>query len=166
MNSEAKAGFIYQMEFYDPAGNLEHQEAAHNLIPIEGINHLLDTEYNAGAQVAQWYIGLFGGAYAPQPTDTAATLPALAGEVTNYEGTTREAFACAPAAAGIVTNSANKAEFVFTSNGTVTGGFISSAPTKGSTAGVLGSVVALASPKTVSAGSTLRVTATNQIAST
>ena len=158
-------GFTYTVELLDPAGNVVETSTDCNLMPAEGIAHLVNTTLKAGAQVTSWYVGLFEGNYTPASTDTAATLPAAATECTAYSASTRLAFTPGTLAAGAVDNAASKAEFTFSSDKTVYGGFISSASAKGSTSGVLLSVVRFGSPKILSAGSTLRVTAGFALAS-
>lgn len=161
----AQAGFLYTIELRDREGNLIERSEDHNLLPVEGINHMLAAEFLGGAQVSTWYLGVYTNDYAPQSTDTMATFPGLAGEATAYSATTRVALVFGSPTGGLIDNSASKAELTFTSNTTVRGGFISSNSTKGSTSGVLASAVRFSSPKAVEAGYTLTITAGNLITS-
>lgn len=163
--SPAKAGFRYLVEVVKD-GQVIDSEVVDNLIPVEGINHILNVVMNAGSPVTTWYLGLYEGNYTPQTTDTAATLPAAATECTAYSNATRWALITGSAAAGVVDNSANKTEFTFTADKTVYGGFISSVSGKGATSGVLVSVVKFASAKVMTTGAVLRVTAGLSITST
>ncbi len=163
--SAGRAGFTYLVEVVKD-GKVIDSEVCHNLIPVEGINHMLNAVLNAGSQVTTWYLGLYEGNYTPQTTDTAATLPAAATECTTYDNATRWALVLGSAAAGVVDNSANKTEFTFNADKTVYGGFISSVSGKGATSGVLVSVVKFSSAKVMTIGAVLRVTAGLSITST
>lgn len=183
MKSEIKTGFNYLIErFVDnyveweerdgvlvPAhthlGRCVEVEEVHNLMPIEGLNHMHNVTIKGAAQVTEWFIGLTTNDYAPLPRDTMATYPTLAGETTSYAGTTRLPFVAGTVAGGVVDNVDARAEFVFTAPVTVRGGFIASTSTRGLAAGVLLSAVRFASPKVMASGETLRITAGNQLTS-
>ena len=159
MNETQTVGFEYTVEVLDKDGNVTDREVAHNIMPLEGIHHVLNTVLKGGAQVAQWHIGLYETAYTPTPNDTMANFPSAAVEATEYAATTRMPFTPGNLAAGSVDNSANAVEFEFTAAKLIYGGFISSSSAKGSTSGVLLSAVRFGSPKSVDSSSTLRVTA-------
>lgn len=159
MNELMKCGFTYRVEEVDKNGKVLSVEEVHNLVPNQGITHILNVLLKSGAQTATWYIGLFEGNYTPVATDTAATFPASATECTTYAASTRVAYAPGTIGSNMVDNDANRAEFVFNATKTVYGGFISSASAKGSTSGVLLSAVRFNSPKQLDSGSTLRVVA-------
>lgn len=165
MNEQLKAGFVYAVEVLDAAGDVVETSTDHNLMPAEGIAHTINTLLKGGAPVTAWYVGLFEGNYTPAPTDTAATLPAAATECTAFSEATRAALALGAISGGAVDNASSKAEFTFPVDKTIYGGFISSASAKGSTSGVLLSIVRFGSPKVLSAGSTLRITAGLALAS-
>jgi hypothetical protein len=162
INSGLKAGFGYLVEVIRPDGSVDEtqSEVVHNLMPTEGMNHMLNTEFHAGAQVTAWYLGVYGANYTPTINDVASTFATVASEVTTlYDETTRVAFNEGAAANGAIDNSANRAEFTFNAAVNVYGGFISSAAAKGALTGVLGSVVKFASVKALEAGAVLRITA-------
>lgn len=158
MNQQLNGGFEYLVEVLRN-GEVISSERVHNLMPTEGLDHILSVAMKGGSQVPTWYIGLFEGNYTPVATDTAATLPGLATESTAYDEATRVAWNEGSIVTGALSNSASKAEFTANAVKTIYGGFISSNQTKGSTTGVLLSVVRFGSPKTLEAGSVLRVTA-------
>lgn len=164
MNSEAQVGFTWFVEVEHPDGRIEREEI-HNLTPIEGLNHMMATEFKGGAQVTNWYIALYEGNYTPQPGLKAADFPAVATEFTAYEGGTRKPFVTGAVSNGGVDNSANKAEFTFTDDKTVYGGVITSSSAKGSVNGVLASAVRFASPKQPGIEGILRVVAANLLTS-
>jgi len=158
MKEHLHSGFTYRVEVVRD-GQVVDSEVVDNLMPTEGLNHILNVLLKGAAQNASWYIGLYEGAYTPDAASTAATFPAAATEVTAYAETNRVLFQGSTVSGGQSNNSAARAEFTLSANKTVTGGFIASAPGKGATSGVLLSVVRFSSPKVVEAGSVLRVTA-------
>lgn len=164
MNTQLTAGFTYLAEQIRD-GVVIDREVVHNLMPTEGLNHMLGVTFKSATQAATWYIGLFEGNYTPTLSDTAAAFPAAATETTAYAETTRVEFNEGSIASGSLDNSANKAEFTFNAIKTVYGGFISSASAKGGTTGALTSVVRFASPKAFAVGDVFRVTAGFTLAS-
>lgn len=158
MESKAKLGFTYLVETVRN-GVVIDSEVAHNIIPFVGTNHMLDVLITSGAQVATWFIGLYENGYAPQMNDTMATFPTLAGEISTYTNPSRHEFVAGVPAGGSISNADSRAEFDFTVAKTVRGGFIASTSTKGSTAGILLSAVQFPSPRVVTTGDILRVTA-------
>lgn len=158
-NSEARLGFEYLFEIVGQDGRVRDAWAQHNLMPTEGLNHMGGVTLKGVSQVANWFVGVYSGNYTPVAGDTAATFPASATESSAYSEATRVALVLGSFAGGTADNSASRAEF--TASGTVTlyGGFVSSASAKGSTSGTLLSAVRFASPKALTAGEILRVTA-------
>lgn len=156
-----KAGVQYWTEMIDADGNVIERFGAEvlNLVPTEGLNHMLNVVLKGAAQVPTWYIGLYEGDYTPVPSITAATLPAAATECVGYDSATRVEFVEGSVSAGSVDNATALAEFTFNADVTVRGAFISSSAVKGSTTGVLLSVVRFPSPKPQTIGSVLRVMA-------
>lgn len=159
MKSALKLGFTWTIDTVDASGTLIDSEVVHNLVPMEGINHFLNTTLKGGGQNATWYVGLYEGNYTPSSTDTAVAFPAAATETTAYDETTRPAFTSGAVSAGSLDNSASKAVFTFNAIKTVYGGFLTASPVKGGTSTVLISVVRFGSPKNLDPGAILRVTA-------
>jgi hypothetical protein len=158
MNSEMQGGFEYLIEVLKD-GVVIDSEVVRNVMPLQGANHILGVALAGASQVSSWYVGLYEGNYVPSGSETAALLPSTATECTAYSSATRAAWTPGSVANGTVNNSASKAEFTFTASKTVYGGFITSAPAKGATTGVLTSVVRFSSPRTLDTDSVLRVTA-------
>lgn len=158
MNQKMRAGFTYLIEVMKDGVVIE-RDTVHNLLPIEGINHILNVTMHQGTQVPTWYIGLFEGNYTPLSTDTAATFPGFATETQTYNEGTRQAWVEGAAVSGAMDNTGNLAQFTSNALKTVYGGFISSNPVLGATTGTLLSVVRFSSPKTFDVGTVLRVTA-------
>lgn len=154
-----KIGFSYQVEVVDRHGNVIDRETVDNIIPTEGLNHLLATELLGGTPITTWYLLLFKGDYTPVAGDTAATFPGSATEATEYDNSTRHALVLASTGAGTVSNTASKVEAVFNATVTIYGAAIVSASAKGATTGVLLSAAKFASTKPMTDDAILRVTA-------
>ncbi len=166
MKNSARGGFEYVVETVRN-GQVVGIETVHNLLPTEGVNYLIDAALKAGTAYPKWYMGLFEGAYTPVPEDTMSTFPGAAAELLTYSQIQRPGIVFGGTARGGVDNSGSKAEFTGSVDGKlVRGGFICSAPAKGATTGVLLSAVRFYSPKTLDAGTILRVTGGFSITST
>jgi len=139
-------------------GPLEHE--GDNLLPDEGLLHMLNVVFGATAKVPNWYLALFSGQINPAPAWTAANFPATANEITSategYSNATRPAFTAAPAASGQITNLAAKAQFsiVCTTSLSIEGAALLSSSGKGSTSGVLASASRFNQPRLLYNGDT------------
>lgn len=158
MNNALRCGFMWTIETVRD-GEVIAVERVRNLVPGEGIAHILNTVMRGGAQIGSWYVGLFEGNYTPTAADTMATFPGLATEATAYDEATRPAWNESAPVGGTIDNAASRAEFTFNATKTIYGGFIASSASKGSTAGVLLSAVRFGSPKAAVDDTVLRVTA-------
>lgn len=143
----------------DKNGNVKWEEDKKNLITTVGLNHILDTQFNAGTQVTTWYIGL-KGAGTPVAADTMASHSSWA-ELTDYSGSRKE-WTEGAASSGSMTNSSS-VDFSITGTATIAGAFLNTAAT--GTAGVLYGVVDFSSARSVISGDTLQVTVTVTAAS-
>lgn len=170
MKDIAQNGFTYTLEtFVDNVrddngalvelGRCVDTEVVHNIMPVEGINHVLEVALRNATQTSTWYLLLFENDYAPQPTDKMATFPALAGEVVTYTDATRQPIVFSPAVGGQCGNVDNRNMVEFTATKTIKGGALCSSPSKGTSGGILLSAVQFTSPKFVDLGAILRVTA-------
>lgn len=156
--SKATMGFKYRVKEFDPAGRLISETEDCNLIPIEGLNHIIETFAKNGTPFPTLYVGLYEGDYTPTPNDVMATFPAAATELTAYASTTRPALVLGSVAGGQVSNVGTENEFVGNTNGKVArGGFVCASPTKGATTGPLLSAVKFSSPKALDSGGKLEV---------
>ena len=154
----ARVGAVYTFEVVDKnTGIVLDREVVKNLVPDQGLDLIASALFAGGAIPADWYIGLYGGDYTPTSGVTAATLPALAGELSSYMKPTRVLFQPDAIVAGSAMNTTNKAEFSFAAATSVYGCFIASAASKGATTGYLLSVVRSPSLKQVDASTVLRV---------
>lgn len=134
-----------------------------NLLPDEGLLHMLNVCFGATAKVATWYLALFSGQINPAANWTAANFAATASEITSategYSDTTRRTFTSAPAAANQITNLAAKAQFniVCTTSLSVEGAALLSNSGKGSTSGVLASATRYSAPRVLYNGDVYEV---------
>ena len=106
----AHAGVNYTIEVIR-GGAVVDSETVHNLMPEEGRNHAVSVITKGATQVPTWYIGLFEGNYVPVDSDKASTFPTSATECTAYLPATRVEFVEGAVAAGVVENTASRAEF-------------------------------------------------------
>ncbi len=158
-HSRARLGFLYVVE-HERAGRIIGVDKTHNIIPTEGLNHILSVICNAGTQVTTWSVGLFEGNYTPIAADTMATFVASATECTAYDEAARVTWVEAAPSAGTITNAANKAVFTMNAAKNVYGGFLSSGSAKSATIGTLLSAARFTvTPKAVVDDDILRVTA-------
>jgi hypothetical protein len=130
-----------------------------NLLPDEGLNHMLDVTLNSGTQITTWYFALYSGAVSPAANWNAAGFAATATEITSsnpgYSETTRQLWVGANASSDSTNNLSNKAVFtIAVSSGTLTvnGCGMLSASTKGSTSGKLVSASRFGATRTLSDG--------------
>ncbi len=156
---ELKVGGIFTFEQYR-GGQLIDRWDAKNLVVNQGINSLLNVNFNAATQVTTWYIGLFEGNYTPVAGDTAAGFPAAATECTAYDEATRVAYVEAASTAQSTTNSASVAVFTMNATKTVYGAFLTSASAKSATTGTLMAATRFPVSRSVIDNDELRVTYT------
>ncbi len=152
-----KPSFLWTFTEKDDAGNVLSVETVQNLIPVEGLNYILNAAFKGGAQYATLYAGLFEGNYNPSPGDTMAAFPGAATECTAYASATRPAVTFGTVASGNMDNLSNLVTFTGNADRTVYGGFLSTSSVKGGTTGVLTSVVRAPSTKTLSNGGRIEV---------
>lgn len=145
----------------DPQGNLIREDTWDNLVADSGLNEMLSVTLAAGAQNTAWYVGLTGGTPTAAASDTMASHAGWT-EVSGYDEAARQAWTAGAVASKSVSNTASKATFTITGDSTTIGGaFLASDSTKGGTTGTLYSIGAFSGGDvTLSAGSTLQVTAT------
>ena len=95
--------------------NGEDEQVDHNLVPAEGILHMLDVVLGATAKEAAWYLALYSGNATPASGWTAANFTGNATEnvsvTEGFSGSVRPTWTPAAAAAGVVGNLASRAPF-------------------------------------------------------
>lgn len=146
-------GFRHELEIYDKAsGKLISREVKLNRIPQAGIDFLIQTPFGDVAPIANFYCALFRNNVVPDAGMTAADLPTVLGEFTEYEEATRPEWVRQYNNAGTYDNSASKAIYTPTADRQVYGSVIVSNPVKGSNTGLLLSVVRFSTVKQLTVG--------------
>ena len=130
-----------------------------NLVPTQGLTHILDVVCKGGAQTPTWYVAPYEGNFTPSAPDTAASLPAAAVECTAYTEAARPTWVEGAIAGGSVDNTASKAEFTMNATKTIYGCWLASVSGKSSTSGLVLSVVRFSASKTFQSGDIMRITA-------
>lgn len=151
-----------QGDIYVPAGRLlisgvyghdvngQDYREDKNLIPTQGLNHILTIVVANGTQVTTWYIAPFSGNVTVLATWTAANFTSNSTEFTNYDESTRVQYQEGTASSGSINNSSNKAAFTIASGGgTVWGAGMLSVSTKSATTGTLLSAAKFSSARTL-----------------
>lgn len=165
MNERIIPGFVYSFELFSPDGKLIDAWTEHNVMPVEGMNYILEAAFRDGTKQPQWYCALYEGNYTPTGLETAATFASATAECTTYSETARPAFTSAAASSGGISNIAARAEFTSTSDKTIYGGALLSSNVKGGSGGVLASIVRFPTAKPFLTGGVLRATAGFQFVS-
>ena len=136
-----------------------------NIVVNQGLNYLLGASLGAQSVVTAWYIGLFSNNYTILSSDTAATIAASAGEVTQYTAGVRQTWSSSPPASQAISSSATQASYTFNATLTVYGAFLISSSAIGGTSGTLFSGAQFGSPKSVVNSDILQLTYTFTAAS-
>lgn len=153
-----KAGFRYGIETVRD-GEVIAFEDLHNMMPDEGLKHLIQVALQGGTQYSTWYVGIYESPYLPSAGDVGSTFHAVSGEISEYEGSTRRPLVLGTPIAGAVDNLASRAEFTMTVDKTARGAFIAASSARGASSPVLLSAARFTSPKVLTPGDVLRVTA-------
>jgi len=151
----------YRIECRDAQGRLKWTDEFANLVVTAGLNDSLDKHFKGSSYTAAWYVGITAGTPSFAAGDTMSSHGGWT-EVTAYDETTRPALSLGSISAGSVDNSASKARFTVSTNGTTIGGaFITTSNTRGGTTGTLyGGGAFSAGNKTLDDNDTLDVTIT------
>ena len=150
----------FHIQHFDSEGRLKGVYRVPNGIVDEGLNHILETQFNGGTPVTSWYIGLVNNA-GFSAFANADVMNSHAGwvEATVYDEATRPEWTAGTAASRSITN-ASTVDFSINATVTLHGIFITSNSTKSGTTGVLWSTAAFASNVSANNGDTLKVTYT------
>lgn len=137
------------------------EEQFENLVVNEGLDDALDKHLKGSAYTAAFYVGLTDGTPTPAAADA---MDSHAGwtEVTAYDEANRQTLTLGSVSGQSVDNSASKAVFTISANGTTIGGaFVTTDNTKGGSTGTLYGVGAFtAGDKTLDDDDVLNVTVT------
>ena len=126
-----------------------------NLIPDEGLNHILNVVgINATVRATNWYVGLIDTAHSVVAGDTASALAAIeygASKYTDYLGSTtaRPILNFATSTAKSLTNSASRAQFNIITPTTILNAFVTNTVNRGDGTGVCISSLVLSPSRAV-----------------
>lgn len=135
-----------------------------NLIPTEGLNHILNVLTQvATAKVAAWYMGIGTGNYTATAADANATIGTAIAETIQYTGGARKPVTIAPSTAAALVGTPVTFACNVVGPITITNAIISSTSVQG--AGVLLSSLKLATAKTLAQDEQLVATFTLSAAS-
>lgn len=146
-------------EYFDQINGGGWDKAGDNLIPTEGLAHLLNVALGGKAK-ANCFLALFSGAAAPASNWTAASFAAVASEIVSmtegYTSATRPAWTPADTATGSIDNLANVASVTIAtaSQLNVAGAAMLTNSTKGGTTGALVSASKYAAARVFQDGDT------------
>ena len=164
IHSNAHLGFVYYVEHIGADGELISKERIENIIPDVGRDYILTASLSAGSQYAAFYIGLYTAARTPLVGDEMADVGTDYDEEITYDGAVRLTMNADALSSGLWSNAGTPAEFDFNTAGTtIRGGFITSSSSRGTSTGLLLSAVLFPTPKTLTVGETLKVTAGLQL---
>jgi len=154
-------GDLFQVECYDKEGNLKWEDTIKNLVVNEGLDDSLNEYFKGSTYTAAHYVGLTDGTPTVAAGDTMASHAGWT-EVTAYDEASRQTATWGTVSGQSVSNSANKATFTISANGTVIGGaFLTTNSSKGGSAGTLyGGGAFTAGDKTLDDNDILYVTVT------
>jgi len=137
-----KVGGRFVVTCHDKDGKLKWQDTIENLVVNVGLQHIIDTEFESGAQVTSWYLGLTTGSPTPAAGDTMGSHAGWT-EYVNYSEAARQIFN-GTRTGQQTDNSGSKAQYnINGAGGTIGGAFLVSDSTKGGSGGTLLSVGAL-----------------------
>ena len=138
---------------------------AWNKVPNVGLDHILATEFTAGAQITSWYVGLTNASPTPAAADTMASHSGWTENV-SYSEANRPAYTGVESTQA-VTNSASPATFTINAGSqTIGGAFVTSGNGKSGTTGTLACVAAFSGGnRTPASGDQIVVTYTYSAAS-
>jgi hypothetical protein len=98
--------------------NGDDERVDYNLIPAEGIAHILNVVFGADSKVANWYLAPYSNNYTPTSAITAQNFHSLAAEIggspEGYSQSTRPIWNDSPASAGRIGNVAVGPRATFT----------------------------------------------------
>lgn len=138
----AVARGVFTFELFDKHGNLKLVSQRKNLVVNTGLQNMAGVALDGvTTRITSWYMGLYGSGAtnSPASTDTGASHPGWT-EITTYTQASRPqaVFANATAAnPSVISNSANKATFDFSTTGVLGGAFIIQGSNKGQNVGTL-----------------------------
>ena len=158
MGATMRVGGVFVVRCYDGQGRMRWESIVDNLVTDEGLNYILSVGITNGAQISNWYFGLFSSNSTPAPSWTYASTPAT--EFTGYDELTRRPWDYSPAS-GQTVGTTSRSVFSINASANIYGVLLVSNDTKGDTAApgaVMLSASRFITPKPVDPGDVLEVT--------
>lgn len=142
-NQETQVGALFPVGEYFHRVNGGEWEHSFNIVPTEGIAHILNVALGPKAKPTNYYLALFGGSAAPTATWTASNFASVASEIVSqtegYNNANRPTWTPVETATNSIDNMVTAAQVTIVTSGTltVTGAALLTTAAKGSTTGVL-----------------------------
>lgn len=155
-----RIGAIAAGEYFGRVNGGAWGKEGDNLIPTEGLAHLLNVALGGTAKPAGYYLAIFSGSAAPAANWTAASFAAVANEIVSmaegHTGATRPAWTPTNTTTGSIDNMTTVASLTIAtaSQLNVTGAALLSSSQRGGTTGVLVSASQYAAPRVFQNGDT------------
>jgi hypothetical protein len=128
---------LYNVECRRPDGSLRWRDSFENLVVTAGLNDAIDKHFKGSSYTAEWYVGLTAASPTPNAADTMSSHAGWT-EFTNYDEAARQTLTLGAVSGGSVNNSASRATYTISANGSSIGGaFLATVNTKGGTTGTL-----------------------------
>lgn len=159
MNNNAKIAFWYEFQHYSKDGKLISKQRFKNLIPNASRAMMMNSCLLGGVQYSNFYLGIYGTDRTPLYTDEATDLSEYGEIISEVSETERVLWTPSPLVNGALESSANPAVFTATADFTARGAFLITTQPFGTNSGILISIAAASSPKSVETGETLKVPA-------
>ena len=157
-----RQGVLAAGEYFDRINGGEWQRTK-NLIPTEGLAHILNVAMGSTAKPAGYFLALFSGAAAPAANWTAASFAAAASEIVSltegYTSATRPAWTPTNTSTGSIDHMSSVASVTIATSSqlNVTGAAMLTNSTRGGTTGVLVSATKYAAARVFQSGDTYEV---------
>jgi len=149
--------------------NYREHQVHKNLMPVEGRDYMLDVAAHGAVQVGTWFTALYEDNATPASTWTGGNFNSVANEFTQYDELLRPEYDEAPSANGVLTNSANRADFTIATGvlaHNLYGAALLESSAKLSVTGKLLAASAFSAPRVVNATDILSVQYTLTLTST
>ena len=158
-----KLGVLAKGEYFGRINGGEWEKEGDNLIPVEGLAHILNVALGATSKPAGYYLALYGANVTPASNWTAAGFAATASEITSmtegYTAANRPTWTPGVATAGSIDNMASPASLTIATASTVNvhGAALLTSNVRGGTGGVLVSASKFAAMRTFQNGDTYEI---------
>lgn len=155
-----RQGVLVGGEYFGRVNGGAWEKEGDNLLPTEGLAHLLNVSLGTTPKPAGYFLAIFSGATAPAANWTAASFAAVASEIVSmtegHTGATRPAWTPTNTNTGSIDNMAAAASLTIATSGslTVTGAALLSNSQRGGTSGVLVSASLYPAPRVFQNGDT------------